>query len=110
MFSVTTTGTNLRPLCTAKVRPTHSGTIVDRRDHVLITLRLFVRTASSTFFRRCVSMNGPFLTERAMILLPYAFLRFTMKRSVRLLFRVLSPLASCPHGEQGCRPPEDRPS
>src|SRR5205809_818834 len=37
MRSVTKTGTNLRPLWTAKVRPTASGVIVLRRDHVLMT-------------------------------------------------------------------------
>ena len=37
MFSVTNTGTNLRPLCTANVRPTASGVIVLRRDQVLMT-------------------------------------------------------------------------
>ena len=37
MFSVTNTGTNLRPLCTAKVSPTSSGVIVERRDQVLMT-------------------------------------------------------------------------
>src|SRR4051812_29033108 len=37
MFSVTNTGTNLRPLCTANVRPTASGVMVERRDQVLMT-------------------------------------------------------------------------
>src|SRR4051794_8375281 len=73
MFSVMNTGTNLRPLCTAKVRPTISGMIVDRRDQVLSTFFDFCRCASSTFVMRCLSMKGPFLIERAMVLLePYA--------------------------------------
>jgi hypothetical protein len=36
IFSVTYTGTNLLPLCTAIVCPTISGMIVERRDHVRI--------------------------------------------------------------------------
>src|SRR6266849_3170365 len=42
-----------------------SGTIVERRDHVLITffsLRVF---SPSTLMRRWPSTNGPFLSERA---------------------------------------------
>ena len=42
MFSVTNTGTNFRPLCTAKVSPTASGRIVLRRDQVLIGVLPFV--------------------------------------------------------------------
>ena len=37
MFSVTYTGMNFLPLCTASVWPTNSGGIVERRDHVLST-------------------------------------------------------------------------
>jgi hypothetical protein len=40
MFSVTNTGTNFRPLCTANVSPTASGVIVLRRDQVLMTFLL----------------------------------------------------------------------
>ena len=47
MFSVTNTGTNLRPLCTAKVRPTASGMMVERRDQVLMTF--FACVALSVF-------------------------------------------------------------
>ena len=36
MFSVMYTGTCCLPLCTAIVRPTKSGRIVERRDQVLI--------------------------------------------------------------------------
>src|SRR5205814_1822924 len=45
--------------------PIISGTIVERRDHVLITffsLRVF---SPSTFTRRWPSTNGPFFSERA---------------------------------------------
>src|SRR5579863_4375293 len=56
---------NFLPLCTAIVWPIISGTIVERRDHVLTTffsLRVF---SPSTFSRRCPSTNGPFFSERA---------------------------------------------
>src|ERR1700686_113439 len=65
MFSVTNTGMNLRPLWTAKVCPTRSGTMVLRRDHVLTTFFALERFISSTFLMRWRSMNGPFLIERA---------------------------------------------
>src|SRR6266852_1567357 len=63
--SVTYTGMNFFPLCTAMVCPIISGTIVERRDHVLITffsLRVF---SPSTLTRRWPSTNGPFFSERA---------------------------------------------
>src|SRR5258708_19170719 len=66
MFSVTNTGTNFLPLCTANVRPTASGAMVERRDHVRMTFLLLVVMASLIFSVRCPSMNGPFLTERGM--------------------------------------------
>src|SRR6266704_169638 len=69
--SVTYTGINFFPLCTAIVCPIISGTIVERRDHVLITffsLRVF---SPSTFTRRWPSTNGPFFSERA---IDYLFL------------------------------------
>src|SRR5258708_12542603 len=56
---------NFFPLCTAMVCPIMSGTIVERRDHVLITffsLRVF---SPSTLMRRWPSTNGPFFSERA---------------------------------------------
>src|SRR6266404_2817493 len=67
--SVTYTGINFLPLCTAMVWPMKSGTIVERRDQVLTTffsLRVF---SPSTFSRRCPSTNGPFFSERAISLL-----------------------------------------
>src|SRR5207248_5253308 len=70
MFSVTKTGMNLRPLCTAKVCPTRSGRMVERRDRVFTTFFWFCRFMSSTFLIRWRSMNGPFLTERAISELP----------------------------------------
>src|SRR5579864_5488654 len=65
MFSVIYTGMNFLPLCTAIVCPTISGMMVERRDQVRSTffsLRAFI---PSTFTCRWLSMNGPFLVERA---------------------------------------------
>ena len=64
MFSVTYTGMNFLPLCTAIVCPTISGTTVDRRDHVLITFFSFARFIASSFSSSDVSTNGPFFSER----------------------------------------------
>src|SRR5258708_30518473 len=63
--SVTYTGMNFLPLCTAMVWPIISGTIVERRDQVFTTffsLRVF---RPSPFSRRWPSTNGPFFSERA---------------------------------------------
>src|SRR4029077_20524325 len=63
--SVTYTGMNFFPLCTAMVWPIISGTIVERRDHVFTTFFSFRVFSPSTFSRRCPSTNGPFFSERA---------------------------------------------
>src|SRR4030095_1700651 len=56
MNSVTYTGVNLFPLCTANVWPTKSGVIVERRLHVFITVFLFLPSLiANTFFSRCVA-------------------------------------------------------
>src|SRR3569832_2361395 len=64
MFSDTRMGMCCLPLCTASVKPTICGSTVERRDQVLMGLRLLVATASSTFLKRCRSMKGPYFTER----------------------------------------------
>ena len=69
MFSVRYTGTNFLPLCTASVWPTISGTTVERRDQVLTTRFSLAAFIASTFSRRWVSTNGPFLSERLIYLL-----------------------------------------
>src|SRR5512141_175911 len=110
MFSVTYTGMCCLPLWTAMVRPTKSGSTVERRDQVLIGRLSFDAWAASTFFLRCPSTNGPFLIERAMSA-PYAFLwrLRTIIDWVRLLDRVFLPLAGWPHGGPGCPLPRVRP-
>src|SRR5215212_10281676 len=65
-----------------------SGVIVERRDQVLITGgRCAPARAFSTAFRMPLSMNGPFLTERAISLqsFPIANFRFPIGNPRRLL-------------------------
>src|SRR5690606_31115576 len=69
MFSVTYTGINLLPLCTAKVCPKKSGDIIDLLDQVLITDFLPESFKVSTFFSNLKSMLGPFFNERAILFL-----------------------------------------
>src|SRR5579862_1026638 len=64
MFSDTSTGMCCQPLCTAIVRPTMSGTIIERRDQVLMGLRSLRAAATCTFLARCRSTKGPFFVER----------------------------------------------
>src|SRR5512134_3478536 len=100
---------NFFPLCTARVCPTMSGMIVDRRDHVFTTLRSFRLFISSTLLRSGASTNGPLEIERAIAYLA-CFLRRTMNLSVRGAFRVFFPLVGTPQGVHDGRPPDVRPS
>src|SRR4051794_33940114 len=106
MFSVTYTGMNFRPLCTANVWPTNSGTMVERRDQVLMTAFLLPLVMASTFLLRCGSTNGPLRIERVIALSSY-WLRTpgrrpeTMNLLVRLLVRVVRPLVFLPQGDTG---------
>jgi len=70
IFSVTYTGINLRPLCTAIVWLTISGRTVDRRDHVLITFFSPPRFMISIFSNSDKSTNGPFFNDLPMLNLP----------------------------------------
>src|SRR2546425_11238066 len=70
MFSVMYTGMNFLPLCTAIVCPTISGTMVERRDHVLTTFFSNRRLSSSTFFIRWSSVNGAFFSDLPISLVP----------------------------------------
>src|SRR5579864_7455645 len=65
MFSVMYTGMNFLPLCTAMVCPTISGMMVERRDQVRSTFFSLREFIPSTLTCRWLSMNGPFLVERA---------------------------------------------
>src|SRR6056297_2142524 len=64
MFSVTYTGINLLPLCTAMVCPTKSGVIIDRLDQVFTTFFLPDSFISMIRFSSLNSTNGPFFSER----------------------------------------------
>src|SRR5712691_1465312 len=57
---------NFRPLWTASVWPTNSGTMVERRDQVLRTFFWRWRFSSSTRFSSLSSTYGPLLVERPM--------------------------------------------
>src|SRR5579859_2360991 len=70
MFSCTYTGTCLRPSWTAIVWPTIAGTIVDARDHVLMTRFSRVEFIRSTLTSRCSAMKGPLVRERLIASLP----------------------------------------
>jgi hypothetical protein len=63
MFSVMNTGTWRRPSCTAMVRPTIWGMIVEARDQVRSTVREPVRATTSTRFMSFSSTKGPFLVD-----------------------------------------------
>src|ERR1700689_3741873 len=69
MFSVTYTGINFLPLCTAMVCPTISGTTVERRDQVRKTFFSLREFMPSTRDIRKPSTNAPFFVERAINLL-----------------------------------------
>src|SRR5262245_56411825 len=68
MSSVTNNFMNCRPLCTRKLQPMKSGTIVQSRAQVLIGSRL-PRDCRSTFLSSFSSTYGPFLSDRLMPLL-----------------------------------------
>src|SRR5690606_6331254 len=78
MCSETITGTWLRPLCTEIVKPTKSGRIIERRDQVLIGLRLLAAIAASTLANKCASTNGPFFRERGIVRFLYLLLNETV--------------------------------
>src|SRR5688500_20280756 len=86
--------------------------MVLRRDQVLIGARPPLSCASSAFFSRCSSTNGPFQTERAIsgYLFFFAWRERMIILSVCLLWRVRAPFVGLPPGVTGGRPPEVRPS
>src|ERR1700722_11665386 len=53
------------------VCPIISGTIVERRDHVLTTFFSLCALSASTLIRRWPSTKGPFFSERAIRFLSY---------------------------------------
>src|SRR5437764_11580777 len=93
------------------VWPTMSGMIVERRDHVLMTRFSFLLLSSSTFLSRCSSTKGPFFRLRGMLYLraPRERRRLMMSFWEGLSFFLVRP-SVFPHGDTGCRPPDDLPS
>src|SRR5690242_2828368 len=84
------------------VWPIISGTMVERRDQVLTTffsLRVF---SPSTFSRRWPSTNGPFFSERA-IVLPYSSTRRKRPHCARRIFLKprTGPGTRCDLGQNG---------
>src|SRR3989304_3414800 len=102
MFSVTKTGMNFRPLCTANVYPTISGVMVERRDQVLMIFLPPVSTALFNFRARPSSTFGPFLMDRptSKPLFLYFPRRLTIYLSVDGFLRVLYPFVGFPPGGQ----------
>src|ERR1017187_9242123 len=101
MFSVMYTGMNFLPLWTATVWPTNSGRMVERRDHVRTTFFSLVVESTASLASRCVSVNGPFLTDRPICAYLFLLLCVTIHLSVRLLLRVLKPRVGWPQGVTG---------
>src|ERR1700751_2486502 len=82
MFSVIYTGINFLPLCPAIVCPTISGMMVERRDQVRSTFFSLREFIPSTLTCRWLSMNGPFLVERAInSALSFPLSAFRLERS-----------------------------
>src|SRR5260221_8363735 len=106
------TGTCLRPSCTAIVWPSIAGTIIERRDQVLITCLVPLSFWTSTLFIRWSSTNGPFFRLRGISGCSYRFFlprRRVIIRSLGLLALRVRP-SGFPQGLTGCRPPELLPS
>src|SRR6202034_3217849 len=110
--SVMNTGTCLRPSCTAIVWPSIAGTIMDRRDQVLITFLVPLSFCRSTFLIRWSSTNGPFFRLRGIVGCSYRFFLPRLRvisRSLGLCALRVRP-SGLPHGLTGWRPPELLPS
>src|ERR1700747_1379087 len=100
--SVTYTGINFLPLCTAMVWPIKSGTIVERRDQVLTTFFSLRVLSPSTFSRRVPSTNGPFFSERAISVLYSSTRRKRPQGACRIFLNPRTgPGTRCDFGQNG---------
>src|SRR5215208_2812168 len=79
---------NLRPLCTAMVWPTISGTTVERRDQVLMTFLSLFRFITSTFSSSGTSTKGPFFSDLDMCQLPVASNQFSVRTRFRSFWKL----------------------
>src|SRR5215472_12531901 len=84
--------------------------MVERRDQVRTTFFSLAAVNAAILTSRCVSVNGPFLTDRPIRDYLFLLFRVTIHLSVRLLLRVLNPRVGWPQGVTGWRPPEVLPS
>src|SRR5579859_6368696 len=87
------TGMCFLPSCTAIVCPSIAGTIIERRDHVLMTVLVPLSFCTSTFFIRWSSTNGPFLRLRgiARCSLPLVLAAAAADQPVTGLVRLAGP-------------------
>src|ERR1035437_8451944 len=102
MDSVTKTGTCLRPSCTAIVCPSMSGTIIERRDQVLMTILVPASFWTSAFFCRWSSTKGPFFKLRGISRLLSALLATTADNEL------VAVLVGVPGSTLGLAPWTDR--
>src|SRR5882724_2905912 len=100
MFSVTYTGMNFLPLCTAMVCPTISGVMVERRDQVRSTFFSLRAFMPSIFVARCASTNGPFFVDRAIKSLSVETRRAASSLSRKRRWRFWLTLLPAAHDER----------
>src|SRR3954467_4206708 len=77
-----------------------AGTIIERRDHVLITLWVPASFWASTFLIRWSSTNGPFFRLRGIWLLPLTGLAATDDQGIAGLALARAALGLAPGGDR----------
>src|SRR3954447_15268224 len=77
-----------------------AGTIIERRDHVLITVWVPASFCASTFLIRWSSTNGPFFRLRGISLLPLAGLAATDDQGIAGLALARAALRLAPGGDR----------
>src|SRR3954454_8960314 len=77
-----------------------AGTIIERRDHVLITLWVPASFCASTFLIRWSSTNGPFFRLRGISLLPLTGLAATDDQGIAGLALARAALGLAPGGDR----------
>src|SRR6478752_1833741 len=77
-----------------------AGTIIERRDHVLITLWVPASFCASTFLIRWSSTNGPFFRLRGIWLLPLTGLAATDDQGIAGLALARAALGLAPGGDR----------
>src|SRR3954452_23047249 len=77
-----------------------AGTIIERRDHVLMTLWVPASFCASTFLIRWSSTNGPFFRLRGIWLLPLTGLAATDDQGIAGLALARAALGLAPRGDR----------